>query len=149
MNTKPVSISRPEFLEKTQKPTGLDRLARRLVRGRLAAIESGTVTLVEGDDSETFGNEVASFPLAVVIKVRSPAFYSDIAFGGSVGSGESYIHGTWECDDLESLVRILLRNREVLDDRGVGFEWPWPAGLVVHRCPRASRGYPCSSGARA
>ena len=116
MNTKPVSISRPEFLEKTQKPTGLDRLARRLVRGRLAAIDLGTVTLVEGDDSETFGNEVASFPLAVVIKVRSPAFYSDIAFGGSVGSGESYIHGTWECDDLESLVRILLRNREVLDD---------------------------------
>jgi cyclopropane-fatty-acyl-phospholipid synthase len=116
MNMKPVSISRSEFLERTQKPTGLDRLARRIVRGRLAAIESGTVTLIEGNESETFGNEVASFPLAVVIRVHSPAFYSDIAFGGSVGSGESYIHGTWECDDLESLVRILLRNREVLDD---------------------------------
>jgi cyclopropane-fatty-acyl-phospholipid synthase len=116
MNMKPVSISRSEFLERTQKPTGLDRLARRIVRGRLAAIESGTVTLIEGNESETFGNDVASFPLAVVIRVHSPAFYSDIAFGGSVGSGESYIHGTWECDDLESLVRILLRNREVLDD---------------------------------
>lgn len=113
---KSASISTPEFLEKTQKPGRLDKLARRVVRRRLAAIELGTVTLVEGGHSETFGKQSEEFPLAVVIEVLSPDFYSDIAFGGSVGSGEAYIHGTWECDDLEALVRILLRNREVLDD---------------------------------
>ena len=115
MIMKPVSISTSEFLEKTQKPTRLDKLARRIVRSRLAAIKSGTVIVCEGDNSKTFGNVVSSFPQAAVITVHSPAFYSDIAFGGSVGSGESYIHGTWECSDLEALVRILLRNREVLD----------------------------------
>ena len=112
---KPVSISTSQFLEKTQKPGRLDKLARRILRSRLAAIEEGAVTLIEGGKRETFGQESDEFPQVVVIDVLSPAFYSDVAFGGSVGSGESYIHGTWECDDLESLVRILLRNREVLD----------------------------------
>lgn len=113
---KSASINTPEFLERTQKPGRLDKLARHVVRRRLAAIKLGTVTLIEGGASETFGSKSADFPLAVVIEVLSPDFYSDIAFGGSVGSGEAYIHGTWQCDDLESLVRILLRNRGVLDD---------------------------------
>jgi cyclopropane-fatty-acyl-phospholipid synthase len=112
---KSVSISTSQLLEKTHKPGRLDKLARRIVRSRLAAIEEGTVTILEGGERETFGKKSDDFPQAAVIEVLAPAFYSDVAFGGSVGSGESYIHGAWECDDLESLVRILLRNREVLD----------------------------------
>ena len=120
MNMKSASISTPEFLEKIQKPGRLDKLARRIVRRRLADIQFGTVTLVEGDSREVFGNRTPDYPKTTVIKVHSPSFYSDIAFGGSVGSGESYIHGSWECDDLESLVRIMLRNREVLEDMDSG-----------------------------
>ena len=112
---KSASISTSQFLERTQKSGRLDKLARRIVRSRLAALEEGAVTLLEGGKGETFGKQCDDFPLPVVVDVLSPAFYSDVAFGGSVGSGESYIHGTWECDDLELLVRILLRNRDVLD----------------------------------
>lgn len=113
---KTVSIDSPRFLERTQKPNWLDRLARHLVRSRLAALQKGVITVIENGREETFGQAVDEFPVASVIRVNSPAFYSDIAFGGSVGSGEAYIHGYWECSELESLVQILLRNRRVLDD---------------------------------
>jgi len=41
-------------------------------------------------------------------------FYADVAFGGTLGSGESYIAGTWTCDDLTALIRIALRNAHVM-----------------------------------
>ncbi|MGI9238011.1 MAG: class I SAM-dependent methyltransferase [Woeseiaceae bacterium] len=117
---KTVSIDSPEFLTKRQTPTLLDRLARRLVERRLSSIEKGQITLIENGREKTFGSIVGEFPVSVVVKVNSPAFYSDIAFGGSVGSGEAYIQGYWECSEVEALVQILLRNRGVLDELDSG-----------------------------
>ena len=117
---KSVSVDSIQALEKGQKASLLDRLARRIVRGRLASIRKGQITVVENGLEETFGQRVEDFSESVVIKVHSPAFYSDIAFGGSVGSGEAYIRGYWECSGLESLVKILLRNRGVLDELDSG-----------------------------
>ena len=116
MNSKTLSIDSPDFLQPAAaKPRGLDRLARRMVLDKLRHLHHGEITLVEAGGSQTFGRADASFPLAVTLTVNSPAFFSDVAFGGSVGAGESYIHGCWECSDLVALVRILLRNRDVLD----------------------------------
>ncbi len=117
---KTASIDRPDFLEKTRKPGRLDRLARRIVRSRLAALEEGEVILLEGSREQTYGRATESFPHSSVIRVNSPDFYRDVAFGGSLGSGEAYIHGAWQCDSLVSLVRILLKNRRVLDDMDSG-----------------------------
>jgi len=49
------------------------------------------------------------------VHVHDPRFYSEIAFGGSIGAGEAYMQGYWSVDDLTALVRILLQNRAVLD----------------------------------
>ena len=117
---KSISVESIRSLQKEQEPGWLDRLARRLVRGRLAAIRQGEITIIEDGQERTFGQRADEFPEPVVIKVHSPAFYSDIAFGGSVGSGEAYIQGYWECSQLESLVKILLRNRGVLDELDSG-----------------------------
>ena len=46
------------------------------------------------------------------VTVRDPAFYAEIAFGGSVGAGESYMLGHWSADDLTALLRLMLRNRD-------------------------------------
>lgn len=120
MNTKTVSIDRPEILRQVQKPSRLDRLARRIVLGRLAGLKTGEVVVKENGRTEVFGSIEADFPFTATIHVHSPSFFSDIAFGGSVGSGESYINGSWDCPDLDTLVRILLRNRNVLDDMDSG-----------------------------
>lgn len=117
---KTVSIESPNVLDKVTKPSRLDRIARRLVRKRLRALEKGQITLIDHGHEETFGQTTEEFPIVAVVTVRSPSFYSDIAFGGAVGSGEAYMQGRFECSELESLVQILLRNRGVLEQLDSG-----------------------------
>ncbi len=109
-----VSLASPGHLAGTVKPSMLDGLARQRVLRQLEQLESGSVILTDGADEFIFG-EGASPELSAHIHVVDPRFYSEIAFGGSIGGGEAYMHGYWNCDDLVSLVRILLQNREVLD----------------------------------
>ena len=115
-----VSIDSPEFLEASRKPTALDALARRVVRDRLASLQNGQVVVTENGRHETFGAVTEDLPLTVHLTINDPRFYSDIAFGGAVGAGESYIHGCWSCDELTTLVRILVKNRDVLLDMDSG-----------------------------
>jgi cyclopropane-fatty-acyl-phospholipid synthase len=120
MNTKTLSIDSPDFLDSSAKPRWLDRFARRSVIRKLRSLHQGEIIIQEGDRSETFGKTDERCQLKARIDVRSPAFYSDIAFGGSIGAGEAFIHGHWEASDLVALGRILLRNRDVLDNMNGG-----------------------------
>ena len=43
--------------------------------------------------------------LAATVEIHSPRFYRAM-LGGSVGLGEAYRDGVWDCDDLVALVRI-------------------------------------------
>ena len=99
----------------TPKPHFLDGLAARAVHTRLAAIEHGELVLQEGERQMRFGRRSATCPLSVTVRVHDARFYSDMAFGGSIGAGEAYMQGWWTVDDLTALVRILLCNRSVLD----------------------------------
>jgi cyclopropane-fatty-acyl-phospholipid synthase len=111
---KLVSIDSPEFLAASKKPTGLDALARRAVRARLESLRVGQIVLSENGHHESFGELTDQLPLTAQITVHDPRFYSEVAFGGSIGAGEAFIQGYWSCDELTTLVRILLRNRDVL-----------------------------------
>lgn len=117
---KSVSINTPKFLEASRKPTGLEAIARRVVRARLGSLLKGQVVISEHGSHETFGAVTDDLPLTVHLSIHDPRFYSDIAFGGAVGAGESYIHGYWSCNELTTLVRILLKNRDVLLDMDSG-----------------------------
>ncbi len=110
-----MSIEQARVFEHGESATGIDRLARKIVIQRLAGLRYGEIVLSENGEQLRYGEVSDEFPLSAQIEVNSPAFYSDIAFGGSIGSGEAYINGHWECQDLEALVRILLKNRDVLD----------------------------------
>ena len=116
---KSVSLSSPRHLAGTVKPSMLDGLARRIVLRQLEQIEKGSVHLTDASDECLFGNGCGS-GLSAHIRVQDPRFYSEIAFGGSIGGGEAFMHAFWTCDDLVALVRILLRNREVLDGMETG-----------------------------
>jgi cyclopropane-fatty-acyl-phospholipid synthase len=99
----------------TPKPHFLDGLAARAVHQRLAGLAHGQITLVDGASHQRYGQRTALCPLSVTVHVHDPRFYSDIAFGGSIGAGEAYMQGYWSVNDLTALVRILLQNRDVLD----------------------------------
>ncbi len=113
---KSVSLASEHHLTSTARPGVLDNFARRLVFKQLGRLKTGHLQLLEGGHSISFGETLAQAELSAKIEVIDPSFYSDIAFGGSIGAGEAYMRGSWQCEDLVSLVRILLRNRDVLDN---------------------------------
>ncbi|MDJ0919212.1 MAG: cyclopropane-fatty-acyl-phospholipid synthase family protein, partial [Woeseiaceae bacterium] len=108
------SIGSQEFLEASRKPTGLDNLARRVIRARLSEFRFGQVIVTENGQKDTYGQKTDDFPVTAHIEIKDPRFYSEVAFGGTIGAGEAFIHGYWSCIDLTALVRILLKNRDVL-----------------------------------
>jgi cyclopropane-fatty-acyl-phospholipid synthase len=90
------------------------------VLSRLEKLQDGQIVVSENGEHLTFGNLTDDLPLTAQLCVLSPKFYSDIVFGGSIGAGEAYIHGNWACSELSDLLRILLRNREVLEQMDSG-----------------------------
>ncbi len=99
----------------------LTRRLRRAILEKLDGLE-GRIELVDRDDSPlTIGSDPRDGGLrGVSLRVRDEGFWWRLATSGSVGAGEAYMDGQWDCDDLVALVRILLRNRARLDalDRG-------------------------------
>jgi cyclopropane-fatty-acyl-phospholipid synthase len=118
---KSVALSSAEHLSGTSKPRRIDRLARRIVLSRLGRLHRGRLELVENGRTVAFGASADDTDeFSVRVDVLDPAFFSDIAFGGSIGAGEAYMQGYWRCDDPVALVRLLLRNRNVLEDMESG-----------------------------
>lgn len=92
-----------------------DRLLRDRVVSQLATLRSGAVALQDPWDSVTLGEDTGrATPPA--LRVHDARFYRAVAIGGSVGAAEAYMDGAWQCDDLVGLVRLLVRNRDLLDD---------------------------------
>ncbi len=115
----------------------LGTLARRMVLARLALIGDGLLCIREGGETLQFG---ASGGLEASVTVHDPAFYSELAFGGSVGAGESYMLGHWSSGDLSALMRLLLRNRGALDAMEGGLaKLSSPLRLAAHWLHRNSR----------
>ncbi len=88
-------------------------LRRRLLE-QLTTLSQGQLRI-----SDPWGEVHLGMPaidgLSVHLQVDDPAFYRAVAAQGSVGAGEAYIEGRWRCDDLVGLVRLLVRNRDLLD----------------------------------
>jgi cyclopropane-fatty-acyl-phospholipid synthase len=95
----------------------LQTVARRAVLARLRGLKWGTLVIEEAGQTLRFGHGTPELRM----QVRHPAFWPQLAFGGSVGAGESFMAGDWQCDDLTGLIRLLLANRAVADgmDRGL------------------------------
>jgi cyclopropane-fatty-acyl-phospholipid synthase len=141
-----VSLKSREHLATTPRPGLLDGMARRLVLGQLEHIKHGTLVLRDQEQRHVFGgpesvrSTTGMRELNVTVTVNDPRFYGDIAFGGSIGAGESWMHGRWDCDDLVSLVRIMARNQELLDgmERGLA-RLSRPLQKLFHWANRNSR----------
>lgn len=97
--------------------SGLERFLRRRLLVQLAGLQHGRLTL-----HDTAGTLELGVPtdIDVHIEIHDPAFYRVLAANGSVGAGEAYMDGLWRCDDLVGLVRLLLRNRALLDGMETG-----------------------------
>ncbi|MAT84878.1 MAG: SAM-dependent methyltransferase [Gammaproteobacteria bacterium] len=123
-------MTRPlaDALHQAARPARSGPFARLLQRA-LSRLSRGSITLRDRGTELVFG---AGEPAAVVT-VHDPAFYRRAALGGSVGAGESYMDGDWDCDGLVALVRILAANRDALERLdGAGRVAARTADLLAH-----------------
>ena len=122
------------------KPAFLEGVAQRAVRERLMAIQRGSLDISDGRTVDRYGTASSQHSLHETVRVHDPRFYSEMAFGGSVGAGEAYMQGYWSTDDLTAVMRIILQNRDVLD----GMETGWarltePVRKMLHWAARNTR----------
>ncbi|MES1190696.1 MAG: cyclopropane-fatty-acyl-phospholipid synthase family protein [Steroidobacter sp.] len=116
------SIIPDAALNAMRKRSLLASLGRRLLFAQLGKLQHGELIIVDDTGKHHFGQRSAE-ALSAVIHVDHPQLYADVAFGGSVGAGEAYIRGLWRCDDLVSLVRLFVLNRDVLNGMDSGWAW--------------------------
>ncbi|HMS15753.1 MAG TPA: cyclopropane-fatty-acyl-phospholipid synthase family protein [Planctomycetota bacterium] len=97
----------------------LERTAAKLLLKRLSALRSGLITVIDGMDQDEFGQPSDLPP--ITIRVKDPAFYRRVLFGGCIGAAESYANDQWDCDQLTALMRLLTRDLSVADgmERGL------------------------------
>jgi cyclopropane-fatty-acyl-phospholipid synthase len=118
----------------------IDKICRPLLFSRLAKIEVGQVKVIDSLGEQQFGSAESCAELNVEIQVVDQRFYSDIAFGGTVAAGEAYMQGYWVCNNLTGLVRIMLRNRQVMDQVEGGFSlFKAPLLRLIHWLNRNSQ----------
>jgi len=116
--TTPADLTVESPLARTASPpralAWLYRLARRAVFFRLKPLRHGAITIIEDHQRHTFGDVTAACPLHATITVHDAHTYADLALGGTIGAADAFRRGLWTCDNLTTLVRIFVKNRELL-----------------------------------
>ncbi len=119
-----------------RRASTLQALARRLVLDKLARLQSGQLMVREAGRQWQLGTGEPRLQ----VEVRNPAFWPALAFGGTVGAGESFMAGDWDCEDLTGLVSLLLRNRPAMMDMEGGIaRLSAPLRALLHRARRNDR----------
>jgi len=107
----------------------LDSVCRGILMRKLAGLKHGKITVLDSltdlGHSRVLGGSGSRPELEARIQVRHPRFYSRALLGGSIGVGESYVDGDWDCEDLTKLIQVFVANREQL----VGLDRGWGALL--------------------
>ncbi len=99
----------------------IDALAKRVVLDKLRNLRGGRLVIVEGAERHRFGAISETLGASIVVHIHDSRFYGDLAFGGSIGAGEAYMHGYWSTTQLVELVRLFVLNIDVLDGLEGGY----------------------------
>ncbi|MFK7956768.1 MAG: class I SAM-dependent methyltransferase [Lysobacterales bacterium] len=89
---------------------------RQQVLSRFSQLETGQITLVDGDQQWQFGDSEAPSEISARVTVLNQQLYRYVALGGSIGAAESYMAGDWQADDLTTVVRIFVLNQTLLNN---------------------------------
>jgi cyclopropane-fatty-acyl-phospholipid synthase len=124
----------------TRALTRLQRLGREALMKQLRRLQQGEIIIAEGGNTLRFGAQTAACYLSAQIDVADPQFWADAAFGGSVGAAEGFIQGHWRCEQLTTLVRIMVMNQEILNEMEGGLAFvSAPLRRALHWLNRNSK----------
>lgn len=138
MNSNLIAMSE---IKRKRGPIGiLDRTVKDVLLSLFRNIEYGELTIIDGDEFYRFGEVTPEFNCSAKVTVKDSRFWGDIGFGGTIGSGESYMQDFWECDHLTDLIRIFVRNSHVIDGLDSGLaRLAQPFNKLIHAVRRNSR----------
>ena len=116
------------------------RRARRgselFVRALLRRARQGTVVLNDASGTRRYGRGAPE----INVTVHDVRTYHALWRGGSIGFGESYTDGWWDCDDLTLLVRFVIANMRPLMRRLDAAARVWsPFTRIVQRLERIDK----------
>lgn len=97
-----------------------ERWLRQRLIAQMAQLRGGRLTLRDACGEVVLGDADGVDPIDVTIRIHDGGFYRAVAANGSVGAGESYMDAQWDCSDLVALIRLLVRNRDLLDGMETG-----------------------------
>jgi cyclopropane-fatty-acyl-phospholipid synthase len=88
--------------------------SRDIVIALLKKIRGGRLALFENGQVQIYGKLESPDDINASLNVLDDEFWRTVLTRGSVGAGESYMAGQWTSPDLTQVVRLLLRNRDIL-----------------------------------
>jgi cyclopropane-fatty-acyl-phospholipid synthase len=97
------------------KASWLDGLAKRWVFNALSKLQKGRLIIDEEGEINSFGEPQSSVVFTAHISIHHPSVYRQMLFGGSIGSGEGYMLGTWSSPHLLSVIRLFCQNIDALN----------------------------------
>lgn len=109
-------------------------LSTRLAYKLLGQIRRGSLTVVNAGITQTFGQDDEG-PNCIV-RVHDQVVFRKLIRGGSVGAAEAYMDGDWSTDDLTSVIRLFLQNRQILEDMETRMSWVRRLGLKLYHLGR-------------
>jgi cyclopropane-fatty-acyl-phospholipid synthase len=92
-----------------------EKIAREAIFRLLSKLQVGSLTLHEGPCSHHFGSVDKPHEPQAEVHIHSPAVYSQMLTGGSIGSGEAYMKGYWSSPDAMDVMRIFSANLVLLN----------------------------------
>ncbi len=102
--------------------SALSQLAKSIVLKQLKQLHTGCIVIRDGDDVMQFGENLKpSDDLYGELTIHDAHTYSDIMTGGSIGAAEAYMTGDWTTPDLTRLMRVMVRNMDILNGLEGGF----------------------------
>lgn len=121
-------------------PAWIQGGARALVRRLLGKLRIGTLVLVEGGEEMFFLGSEEPEAFRAVVRVKDPRFFAKVLLGGTVGAGEAFMEGWWDCDEIPVLVHLIVRNIDFLLELEALFNvLSQPAQKVMRRLRRNTR----------
>jgi cyclopropane-fatty-acyl-phospholipid synthase len=88
---------------------------------RFEQIKDSYLQIQDSESTYEFGDKKSE--LQAIITVTNNSFYKALAFQGSVGAAEQYMLNHWDSGNLTNLVRVFVRNQDILDGLEGGSAW--------------------------
>ncbi|KUG23005.1 s-adenosyl-l-methionine dependent methyltransferase [hydrocarbon metagenome] len=117
---KPIPMS---MMTIRKNPPGLlEKACSSIVVKLLEKISVGALTLRLPDGRiRTFGDNDSD--LRATITVHDYGFFTKLVAGGDVGMGEAFVQGLWDTQDIPTLFRLLIKNRDVFKNGYPATAW--------------------------